>query len=443
MSLRRLACSLMLLFLGGMPALAARDDVDGDKPQLSVGERQRHLASFDMVWETVRDRHFDPKLGGLDWEAVRKELRPKVEQATTAREVRSVLNDMLKRLKQSHFGILSEDAVEALQGGKRRKRLIGSAETGIEVRIINKDAVVFRIREGSPAAQAGVKTGWVVRAIDDEEIAPVLDKVLKVKAESSMADHYLVHAVADRLQGVTGDQVSVRFQTAEGQEVEKKIALLEPPGQSVRFGHLPTFHINFTGRTLEGGIQYMSWNAFFAPDMVITKVRQIVQENPQAPGMILDLRGNPGGIGIMSVGIGGWFVQEGKHNLGTMTMRTGHMNFILNPSPRSYTGPLAILVDGCSASTTEIFAGGMQDIKRAKVFGTRTAGAALPANIVKLPNGDGFIFAVANYTSSGGQVLEGRGVIPDVEVKLDRPTLLAGRDPQLEAAIAWIKSQKK
>jgi carboxyl-terminal processing protease len=106
-----------------------------------------------------------------------------------------------------------------------------------------------------------------------------------------------------------------------------------------------------------------------------------------------------------------------------------------------YPGPLAILVDGLSLSTSEVMAGGMQDIGRARVFGTRTGGAALPSLIERLPNGDGFQFAVANYISASGRVLEGQGVIPDEEVSLDRATLLAGKDPVIEAAVRWIESQ--
>jgi carboxyl-terminal processing protease len=108
----------------------------------------------------------------------------------------------------------------------------------------------------------------------------------------------------------------------------------------------------------------------------------------------------------------------------------------------TYRGAVAILVDGCSASTSEILAEGMKDLGRARVFGTRTAGAALPSAIDKLPNGDGFQHAVADYISEGGKSLEGAGVIPDVEVKLTQEALLAGRDPVLEAAIEWIHSRK-
>jgi carboxyl-terminal processing protease len=104
---------------------------------------------------------------------------------------------------------------------------------------------------------------------------------------------------------------------------------------------------------------------------------------------------------------------------------------------------VAILVDGSSASTSEIFAGGLKDLHRARIFGTLTAAAALPSVITRLPNGDGFQYAVANYISEGGQALEGNGVTPDIEVKLTREELLAGHDSVLDAALDWIRKQKE
>jgi carboxyl-terminal processing protease len=95
-------------------------------------------------------------------------------------------------------------------------------------------------------------------------------------------------------------------------------------------------------------------------------------------------------------------------------------------------------VDEGSASTSEILAGGLQDLKRARIFGVRTAGAALPSDIVRLPNGDGFQFAQASYTSESGNVLEGAGVEPDMVVQQTRDSLLAGHDLVIEAADAWI-----
>ena len=73
-----------------------------------------------------------------------------------------------------------------------------------------------------------------------------------------------------------------------------------------------------------------------------------------------------------------------------MKMRETTLKFVIFPRPETYPGPLAILVDAGSASTSEILAGGLQDLKRARIFGDRTAGAALPSDIIRFPNGDGF-----------------------------------------------------
>ncbi len=102
-----------------------------------------------------------------------------------------------------------------------------------------------------------------------------------------------------------------------------------------------------------------------------------------------------------------------------------------------------MLVDELSMSTSEIFAGGLKDLKRARVFGTKTPGAALPSTVEVLPNGDRFQYAFANYISAGGKPLEGAGVVPDVETPLTRDLLLEGRDPAVEAAVCWIRSVKK
>ena len=103
---------------------------------------------------------------------------------------------------------------------------------------------------------------------------------------------------------------------------------------------------------------------------------------------------------------------------------------------------MAILVDGGSASTAEILAGGLQDSRRARLFGERTAGAALPSHMMRLPNGDGFQYATANYVSQSGRLLEGNGVTPDDVVPQTRAALLAGGDAPLDAALRWILRQE-
>jgi carboxyl-terminal processing protease len=194
-------------------------------------------------------------------------------------------------------------------------------------------------------------------------------------------------------------------------------------------------------RLLPGTIGYMSLSIWLDPARVFKFWQASMAEFASADGIIIDLRGNPGGLGAMSMGIGGFYVADRNVKLGKMIMRTGEMRFVLNPQPRPYAGPVAILVDELSMSTSEIFAGGMRDIGRAKIFGTKTPGAALPSAIEKLPNGDGFQYAYANYLSASGIALEGNGVTPDESTPLTRAALLAGKDPALDAAVEWIASK--
>jgi carboxyl-terminal processing protease len=168
---------------------------------------------------------------------------------------------------------------------------------------------------------------------------------------------------------------------------------------------------------------------------------EAVQACMKCDGFVIDLRGNPGGIGGMAMGMAGWFIDQPDQRLGTMYMRDATLKFVVNPRVNTFAGPVAILVDGASASTSEILAGGMKDLGRARVLGTHTAAAALPSVFEMLPNGDGFQYAIANYISEGGKPLEGLGVSPDVETPLTRQALLDGKDPALDAAVAWIKAR--
>ena len=94
-----------------------------------------------------------------------------------------------------------------------------------------------------------------------------------------------------------------------------------------------------------------------------------------------------------------------------------------------------------TGSASECFAGGMQALGRARVFGQTSMGQALPAFFDKLPNGDVLIHATGDFVTANGTRLEGRGVIPDQVVPIVRSELLAGRDSTLEAALAWIDAR--
>jgi carboxyl-terminal processing protease len=161
--------------------------------------------------------------------------------------------------------------------------------------------------------------------------------------------------------------------------------------------------------------------------------------------VVLDLRGNPGGVMAVMMRVAGHFVSE-PTTLGTLTTGGTSLNFRALPRKvtadgtlvRPYTGPVAVLVDQLSMSTSEMFASGMQAVGLARVFGTQSPGMALPARTVRLPTGDLLMYAFAQYSDPLQRRIEGVGVAPDVAAMPDRKTLLAGRDPALDAALDWI-----
>jgi carboxyl-terminal processing protease len=429
------------------------------------------VASFEQVWTTVRDKHWDPALGGLDWNKVHDELRPRIESATTMAEARVVMDDMLDRLGQSHFGIWPQEIYLSQQGkgtkaasspagaGGDAPGAEGSAAAaktpeddggddtpgegyaGIEVRALGDDAVVTRVAPGSPADTAGVKTGWLVTKVWDRKVAAIASHADDAGA-GHVSRNVKLNAMFQRLfSGDVGEQISATFVDGAGASVTREFTLGKVQGTPATLGNLPTFFLEIDRRRLPENIEYFGFNIFMDPPRLMGEFQKSVESARDARGFVIDLRGNPGGIGGLAMGIGGWFTTSPNTKLGTMITRSGTLNFVLNPRVHAYQGPVAILVDCLSGSTSEILAGGMKDLGRARVFGQRSAGAALPSVFDKLPNGDRFQYAIANYISAGGKPLEGNGVEPDEEVTLDRASLLAGRDPVLDAAVRWITLQ--
>lgn len=400
---------------------------------MTADERQRQLASFDYIWQTIHDKHWETKPGGLDWDAVRAELRPRAEKAQNANEVRELMREMLQRLKQSHFHLISAEAM-----GNLNDVMAGEGQPGFEVELVNKTALVSKVEPG-----VSVKTGWRLLTVDGVSIDQRIAAVSAAYAGTSELDLRMHQMFEARLSGTTMMRKSFEFLDAAGKKVAYEATLRQPNGKMASFGNLPPMPVEMESRMLEGKIGYVRFTLFLDPVRLTQTFAAIVRDCASCAGFIIDVRGNPGGIGILATGVAGWFVDQSNVRLGSMYTRDSTLNFVVNPRPQAFAGPLAILVDGASASTSEIFAGGMQDIHRARVFGTRTAAAALPSVVERLPNGDGFQYAIANYISEGGKALEGRGVQPDEEVRPTRETLLAGRDAVLDAAVAWIQKKDK
>ena len=430
--INRCAVLLAVAVLATAPAFA-----------LTPKQRQLNIDSFEYVWAAVRDKHWQPKPAGLDWPAIHDELRPAIEKADSMDAARAVMNDMLGRLHQTHFGIIPKDLYSDIEGSHAK----GDITTGIDVRVVGSEALVTSVEPGSSGATQGVRPGWQILKIGATDLAPVVKKLNENYAKSTLRDIVARGAILSRLQGKPGESVSVEFLDGGNQRVTKSLTDGQPKGTLTQFGYLYPTHVWIDSSWIDpsktggGNIGYVSFNMFLDPGRLMNLFGEAVQSCKKCDGFVIDLRGNPGGIGAMAMGMAGWFIDKPDQRLGTLYMRNTTIKFVVNPRVTTFPGPVAILVDGASASTSEIFAGGMKDLGRARIFGTHTAAAALPSVFEMLPNGDGFQYAIANYISEGGQPLEGLGVTPDVETPLTRRALLDGKDPALDAAIGWIKAR--
>jgi len=401
---------------------------------LGQAAHQLDLDSFEKVWTTVRDKHWQVRPGGLDWQAIHDEYRPRLEKASSHDEARAVMQEMIGRLKQSHFAIIPAPVYSVLDEDGE-----GPGVTGIDARVLDGQAVVTAVDPGSAAEKQGVLPGWQIERASGREMKPIIDQAL---SNPAIHELQLTRAVLARLSGSIGGTVDVAFLDGSGKAVVLRLDLAPPRGALSAFGNLPAQHVWFEDKRI-GSTSYVRFNLFLDLPHVMASFQKTVQNCKPCDGLIIDLRGNPGGIGGMAMGMAGFLVDKPNQRLGTMFLRDSTLNFVVNPRAEVLSAPVAVLVDGCSASTSEIFAGGLKDLGRARIFGTRTAAAALPSAFERLPNGDGFQYALANYISEGGQPLEGLGVTPDVTVELTRAALLTGHDPVIEAALDWIRRQAK
>lgn len=412
-------------------------------------------ATFDTAWATVGRAHYDTAYNGVDWTALRAELGPRAAAARDNAELRAVLEEMLGRLRQSHFAVIPGEAYAAAQAAtETAEEPAGPGGAGLAVRLIGRDFVVTRVEAGGPAERAGVRPGWAVDSVGAHAAAAVLEALDGLPASvGERARAVQGSAVVEAwLRGAVGDGVRVRFRDGGDRPVALELTRAPLRGEPVALPGLPPTHAWLEGRRVPAGggaeagvIAFNLWATSLAPafDRALDALRD-------ADGIVIDLRGNPGGSAFMPSGVAGHFFAE-PALLGVMKVREGEWRVSANPrrvapdgrAVEPFAGPVAILVDPGSASASEFAAGGMQGVGRARVFGETSAGAVLPSATRILPNGDVLQYATGDFALPSGVRFEGSGVVPDVAAPPTRAALLAGRDPALEAALRWIAERKQ
>ena len=402
------------------------------------------LAAFDEVWQTINETYYDPSFGGLDWAATKRELRPRAEAATSADGVRRVIREMLARLGQSHFGIIAT--------ATSSETLPGTARPAIDLRVLDEHVVVVRVTPGSAAEQVGVRPGQRVIAIDGQPAASW--RTSDPGRDRRGRDFDQWRGAYRALHGAEGSDATLRVRDPDGVERDLSVKRVAGSGERVQLGNLPPFQVVVDARPVrtpagrEAG--YIGFNIWMTA--IDGPVAAAVDRFRQSAGLVIDLRGNPGGLAAMVNGMAGHVLEE-RLQLGTMQTRLTKEPLYFKANPRLVTsdgrrvvpfaGPVAILVDELTASASETFAGGLQSLGRARVFGRQTMGQVLPALTKKLPNNDILMYAMGDFVTSTGRRLEGVGVVPDEVVPLTIAALAAGQDAALDAALRWIDGEHR
>jgi len=193
---------------------------------------QADLDSFEKVWTTIRDKHWQVKPGGLDWQAIHDEYRPRVEKASSHDEARAVIQEMIGRLKQSHFAIIPAVVYTVLDDEVES----GSGTTGIDLRVLGGHAVVTSLDPGSPAAQLGVQPGWQIERASGRDLEAVIDQA---RANPAVHELQLTRAVLARLSGPIGGKLEAAFLDGTNKTVNLTLDLTAPRGTASAFGNLP------------------------------------------------------------------------------------------------------------------------------------------------------------------------------------------------------------
>ena len=299
---------------------------------------------------------------------------------------------------------------------------------GIEITVRDDVLTVVAPIEGTPAWRAGIQPG---------------DKIVKIEGLATK-DMSLTDAVK-KMRGPKGTKVTITV-VREGAK--------EPIDVSVTREVIQVQSVK--SQEIEPGIGYVRISQFqerTAPDLVSSVEK--FEKAGRLSGLIVDLRGNPGGLLSSAVEVSEEFLGDGKLVVYTEgRVPNQNLRFVAHAKRAVTDTPIVVLVNQGSASASEIVAGAMQDYGRAVILGTTTFGKGSVQTIIPLPDGSGLRLTTAKYFTPKGRSIHGKGITPDIVIELpkeDPATRPATplpeaerlkRDVQLQRAIEILKASQ-
>lgn len=375
-------------------------------------------AVLDEAWQIVNRDYVDDTFNQVDWARTRQELLSRHYSSTE--EAYAALRRALSQLDDPYTRFLDPEQFQSLTNQTSGEL------SGIGVRLRADEAsqtlTVLEPIENSPASTAGIRAG---------------DRIVEIDGQSTKG--MSVEDASRLIQGEVGTHITLRIDRdgISPFDVPLTRALIEVP------------NVSYAIRQDEGHqIGYIRLTEFssHAPEQMRRAITQLLEQG--ADGFVLDLRGNPGGLLQASVEISRMWLDSGA--IVRTVDRHGHSEELIANHTALTDLPLAVLVDGNSASSSEILTGALLDNGRAVVVGSQTFGKALVQSVHSLADGSGLAVTVAHYYTPNGTDISHRGITPDIQVGLsdqERQTLAADQaligtkaDPQYEQAVTALET---
>jgi len=411
---------LQLAMIGGAIATTATISVFGPAWTRCVRAalQDSPKALVDQVWQLVNREYVDGNFNQQDWQATRQSLLSK--DYTSKEDAYVAIREALQQLGDPYTRFLDPKQYEALTNQTSGE--VSGIGIRMELNEQTKRLTVVEAIENSPASKAGIKAGDQILAIDGK---PTLE--MKVDDASKL------------IRGKAGTPITLRLGRTGQSTFDLKLtrATIEVP--TVSYG------LKQEGNRRVGYIRLREFSGH-AADQMRRAIRDLNSKKVDA--FVLDLRGNPGGLLQASIEIARMWMDNGAI-VRTVDRRGSSEETKANRTALTKL-PLAVLVDGTSASASEILTGALKDNKRAVVIGSQTFGKALVQSVHELSDGSGLAVTIAHYYTPLGTDINRKGITPDIKIDLTEaqerqlatnPNLLGTQsDPQYARAIAALSS---
>jgi len=375
-------------------------------------------AVIDEAWQIVNREYVDSSFNRVNWQAERQILLDK--SYSSRQEAYAALRKSLEKLDDPYTRFMDPKQYEALSNQTSGE--VSGVGIRLEVNEKTKLLTVVEPIENSPASRAGIQSG---------------DHILSINGKSTRG--MSVEDASSLIRGEVGTKVSLEIRrgtTPNSFTVSLMRARIELP--TVRYS------LKQEGNNRIGYIRLNEFSAHAAEQM-----RRAIQDlsKQDVNGFVLDLRGNPGGLLQASIEISRMWMDQGAI-VRTVDRRGKDEEVSANQTALTKL-PLVVLVDGNSASSSEILTGALKDNGRATIVGSQTFGKALVQSVHNLADGSGLAVTIAHYYTPKGTDISHKGITPDVKIDLTEsdqkkllsdPKLLATlQDPQYARAVAELE----